>query len=45
MNTEPKIEVTLADGTELVWYSGEETPDAVTSIEEFFGPADEVYKP
>lgn len=42
---EPRIEVTLDDGTELTWLPGEETPDAVEAIESFLGPANHVHKP
>lgn len=42
---EPRIEVTLADGTELIWHPGEETPYAVQGIEDFLGPADQVIAP
>lgn len=42
---EPCIEVTLADGTALIWHPGQETPYAVTVLEDFLGPADQVIAP
>lgn len=40
--SEPSIVVTLANGTALTWFPGEETKYAVETIESFLGPADSV---
>lgn len=41
----PKITVLLEDGSELVWYPGQETKYAVEGIESFLGPCQEWSEP
>lgn len=42
---ETKVTATLEDGTQLIWYPGEEVKATVEVIESFLGPADRWIEP